>query len=188
MTFCNQCGSQITNESDRFCPKCGAPARSETRHMGVEQVDTTEISPVPAAGAAASQDPHVPIASIVLVGVGLVLLAFGSANFPSFFTHVVLTRLIYAAFGVGFVLLGVASLVAIGWATSRSLGTSAILIGVGLVLSGTFNLAIAIGSREISGYFNFPSNTVQNVTSAIAVGGWVIAAVGVFMTLRKATS
>lgn len=183
MAFCTQCGNQVTIENDRFCPKCGTQVQDDAAMPPFERAGSVAVAQV--ATSTTLQNPRIPMASIILAGVGLVVAALGAANLTAVFAHAVLTRLLYAAFGVGFLLVGVAVLVAFNWASARSLGTTAILIGVGLVLSGTWGLAIAIGLRDKYGNTSFPSNTIQNATSAVSMGGWVLAALGVFLTLKK---
>ena len=180
MTFCTRCGNQI-NAAEQFCAKCGARVRNEAR---IELVKTVSGPNVPAA----IQYPQLSWVSILLAGVGLVVVALGTANISFVFAHVVLTRLLYTASGIGPILIGVAVLVAFNWASARSLGASAILIGVGLVISGTWSLAFAIDLHEQNGSFYYPSTTVQNISSGVSMGGWIVAALGVFLTLKKVTT
>lgn len=188
MAFCQECGNALQGEGVSYCPQCG------TR---------VSLSPVDPASQPIEQDMflqsstmsspdliRIPSISIVLVAVGAIISAFSFFQYEPLYTyHPPLQRLVIIASGLCFVVFGIGSLFAYRWASSKSHGVSSILIGVGLILSGAWYLTNGVAAG-VAAFDNslILSNQTQNIATTVTIAGWLIVAVGVFLTLRRATT
>ncbi len=166
----------VNSDGAKFCGVCGVDTFQFATHgQGLISNQPTSISET-TSGAA-------PTASIVLIALGFIFWAFGAAYFSAINPHPLTYRLVILSSALGGVLTGVGALVALPWAQVKGKSLSAVLIGVGLILSSAYSLLVGVAGHSTGSYFNYPSFLIQNIGSGFSVAGWFLAAIGTFLIL-----
>ena len=184
MAFCKECGNALESDGVSFCPQCGTKVTLAPLNPTSEPVESWSITQ--SVGLRVNSSARIPTLSIVVVAAAAIVSAFGNFQYePLLEYHPPLQRLILVASGLCLVLFGIGSMMAFRWASSRSHGASAVLIGVGLILSSAWYLVIGIVLLIKDNGEYYPSILVQNVITTISIVGWIIVAVGVLLTLKR---